>query len=104
MFVDPGSLHAGGNQSHRAGGHAQKAADQLSRGPLLSGMFGEFPTAGEFHNAIGAGQAKHVQSLRVHHVALTAIGSKAHGAASEFSDMDERNAAKLRAVRCSSAT
>lgn len=104
MFVDPGLLHAGGTQSHRAGGHAQEAADQLSRGPLLSGMFGEFPAADEFHNAVSAGHAKHVQSLRVHQEALTAIGSKAHRAASEFTDMDERNAAKLRAVRCNSGT
>ena len=32
------------------------------------------------------------------------LGRKAHYAAPDFADMDERNAAKLRAVRCSSAT
>jgi hypothetical protein len=104
MFVDTGQLHSGGNQSHRAGGHAQEAADHLSRGPLLSGMFGEFPAAETFHGAVGAAHAKHIQTLREHHEALTAIGGKAHRCAAGFTDMEERNAAQLRAVRCTSAT
>ena len=45
MFVDTGLLHSGANESHRAGGHAQEGADRLSRGPLMSGMFGEFAAA-----------------------------------------------------------
>ncbi|WP_425436803.1 DUF2563 family protein [Mycobacterium rhizamassiliense] len=35
---------------------------------------------------------------------IVALGSKAHRAASEFTDMDERNAARLRTVRCNSST
>jgi hypothetical protein len=34
---------------------------------------------------------------------LAGLGRKAHYAATEFTDMDQRNAAKLLAVRCSSA-
>jgi hypothetical protein len=104
MFVDTGSLHSGANESHRAGGQAQDAADHLSRGPLLSGMFGGFPAAEAFHGAVSAARAKHVRSLQAHQEALTAIGGKAHRAAAEFTDMEEHNAAKLRAVRCSSDT
>lgn len=44
MFVDVGLLHSGANESHYAGEHAHGGADQLSRGPLLSGMFGTFPS------------------------------------------------------------
>ena len=104
MFVDTGLLHSGANEAQRAGGHAQDGADQLSRGPLLSGMFGQFPSAEYFHDAVTSARAQHMKNLQVHQEALTALGRKAHYAAAEFTDMDERNAAKLRAVRCSSAT
>ncbi|KAA3425689.1 DUF2563 family protein, partial [Mycobacterium tuberculosis] len=53
MFVDVGLLHSGANESHYAGEHAHGGADQLSRGPLLSGMFGTFPVAQTFHDAVG---------------------------------------------------
>jgi hypothetical protein len=104
MFVDSGLLHSGGNQSHRAGGHAQEAADQLSRGPLLSGMFGGFPAAETFHGAVIAAHGRHVRTLQAHQEALSAIGSKARQAAAGFTNMEERNSAKLRAVRCTSGT
>ena len=104
MFVHTGLLHSGGNQSHRAGGHAQEGADQLARGPLLSGMFGEFSAAEEFHGAFSAAHGKHVRTLQAHREVLTAIGGKAHRAAAAFTGMEGRNTAKLRAVRCSSAT
>jgi hypothetical protein len=99
MFVDTGLLHSGANESHRAGGHAQDAADHLSRGPLLSGMFGGFPAAEAFHDAVSVAHAKHVKSLRAHQQVLTAIGGNAHRAAAEFTSMEDRNAAQLRAVR-----
>ncbi|MEM6108460.1 DUF2563 family protein [Mycobacterium sp. 050272] len=104
MFVDPGLLHSGGDQSRRAGGHAREGADRLSRGPLPSGMFGQFPAADEFHEAVGVAHGDHVRGLRAHEEVLTAVGGKAHRAASGFTEMDERNAAKLRAVRCNSGT
>jgi hypothetical protein len=104
MFVDTDLLHSGANVSHRAGGHAQDGADQLSRGPLLSGMFGGFPAAETFHDAVSAAHAQHVKNLQTHQQTLTDLGRKAHFAANGFTDVDDRNAAKMRAVRCSSAT
>jgi Protein of unknown function (DUF2563) len=99
MFVDTGLLHSGANESHRAGGHAQEGADRLSRGPLMSAMFGEFAAAEEFHDAVRAAHTRHVKTLQAHQEALTTIGSKARLAANGFTDMDARNAAAERAVR-----
>ncbi|CAM4357801.1 hypothetical protein MB901379_04901 [Mycobacterium basiliense] len=104
MFVDTGLLHLGGNESHRAGGHAQDGADHLSRGPLMSGMFGDFAVADAFHDAVHSAHAQHMHSLQAHQEALTAVGSNAHLAAKGFTTMDARNAADMRAVRSSSAT
>jgi len=44
-----------------------------------------------------------VKSLQAHQETLTAIGGKAQRAAAEFTDMEQHNAAKLRALRCSSS-
>lgn len=104
MFVDTDMLHTGGNESHRAGGHAQEGADRLSRGPLASGMFGGFPAAETFHGAVTAARAQHVKNLQAHHETLTGLGHKAHYAANGFTNMDDRNAAKERAVRWTSDT
>jgi hypothetical protein len=104
MFVDTGLLHSGGSQSHRAGGHAHDAADRLLRGPLMSGMFGGFPAAEEFHEAVSVAHGKHVKGLQAHGESLTAIGGKAFQAAAGFTDMEEHNTAELRAVRPTSAT
>ena len=102
MFVDTSLLRSGANQSHRAGGDAQDAADHLSRGPLLSGMFGEFAAAESFHDAVAAARAHHVKTLRAHQETLTTVGANAHLAANEFTDTEECNAAKLQAVRYNS--
>ena len=99
MFVDTSLLHWGANQSHRAGGHAEVAADHLSHGPLLSGMFGEFAAAESFHDAVGAARAHYVKTLRAQQETLTAVGTNAHLAATGFTHMEERNAAKLQAVQ-----
>ena len=104
MFVDTELLHSGGNESHRAGGHAQDGADNLARGPLVSGMFGDFAAADAFHEAVTAAHAQHVKNLQAHQETLTAVGSKAHHAAKGFTTMDTHNAAELRAVRPSSDT
>lgn len=104
MFVDPGLLHVGAGESHRAGEHAQAGADHLAQGPLMSGMFGDFAAADAFHEAVGSAHARHVKSLRAHHEALSAVGTKARYAATEFTGMDERNAGQLRAVRGNPAT
>jgi len=101
MFVDTELLHSGAGESHRAGTHAQDAADHLSRGPLLSGMFGGFAAAEAFHDAVSVAHAKHVKTLQAQQETLTAIGGQAQRAAAEFTDMEQHNAAKLRALRCS---
>jgi hypothetical protein len=102
MFVDPQLLRSGGNQSHRAGGHAQDGADHLARGSLASGMFGDFSAADAFHGAVSAAHGQHVKNLQAHSETLTGVGTKAHAAATGFTNMDTHNAAELRAVRPSS--
>lgn len=104
MFVKPDLLHSGGTESHRAGDHAQEGADHLSRGPVTTGMFGGFAAAETFHDAVHAAHAQHVKNLQAHQEVLGAVGSKAHLAATRFSDMDARNAATMRSVRCGSDT
>lgn len=99
MFVDTALLHSGGNESHRAGGHAQEGADQLARGPLASGMFGDFAAADAFHEAVTTAHTQHVQNLRGHKQTLTDVGAKAHYAAKGFTSMDQQNAGELKAVR-----
>jgi hypothetical protein len=104
MFVDTGWLHSGANHSHRAAGYAQDGADQLSRGPLSSGMFGNFAAADVYHEAVSSAHAWHVRRLQAHYQMLTAVGDKAHQAAAGFTEMDEHNAAKLRVRQCNSDT
>lgn len=104
MFVDTDMLHAGANDSHRAGGHAQEGADQLSRGPLSAGMFGAFAAAETFHEAVTVAHGRHVEALQDHQQTLTGLGHKAHYAANQFTNMDDRNAAEERAVRWTSDT
>jgi hypothetical protein len=99
MFVDTALLHSGGNDSHRAGGHAQEGADQLARGPLASGMFGDFAEADLFHEAVTAAHTRHVENLQGHTQTLTDVGSKAHYAARGFTSMDQHNAGEMEAVR-----
>ena len=104
MFVQPDLLHSGGTESHRAGDHAQGGADHLSRGPVVAGMFGGFAAAETFHSAVHVAHAQHVQNLQAHQEVLSAVGSKVQLAARRFSDMDARNAATMRSVRCGSDT
>ncbi|OBH06030.1 DUF2563 family protein [Mycobacterium sp. E1747] len=99
MFVDTDLLHSGGNESHRAGGHAQEGADQLGRGPLGAGMFGDFAAADAFQSAVTAAHTQHVQTLQGHQRTLTDVGAKAHHAAKGFTSMDQQNAGDLEAVR-----
>jgi len=99
VFVDMGLLHSGGSQSHRAGDHAQDAADRLSRGPVMSGMFGDFEAAEQFHEAVSVAHGKHVKGLQAHGETLTSVGGKAYKAAASFTEMEAHNAEELRAVR-----
>ena len=98
MFVNTDLLYSGANKSHRASRHAQEGADQLSRGPLLSGMFGDFAAAEAFHGKVSAAHAQHIKDLENHQKVLAAVGRMAHRAGFEFADMEGRNAAELRMV------
>ncbi|OBH55710.1 hypothetical protein A5685_09580 [Mycobacterium colombiense] len=102
MFVDTELLHSGGNQSHRAGGHAQEGADQLAGGTVASGMFGDFAAAAAFHSAVSAAHGQHVKTLQGHSETLTGVGTKAHTAANGFTNMDKNNATEMQALRPSS--
>jgi hypothetical protein len=62
-------------------------------------MFGGFPAAEEFNEAVSVSHGKHVKGLQAHGESLTAIGGKAFQAVTEFTDMEEHNTAELRAVR-----
>jgi hypothetical protein len=66
-------------------------------------MFGGFPAAAAFHDAVSAAHAEHVKSLQDQRETLNAIGDRARRAAAEFTDMEEHNAAKLQALACISA-
>ncbi|BBN50712.1 MULTISPECIES: DUF2563 family protein [Mycobacterium avium complex (MAC)] len=103
MFVDTDLLHSGGNQSHRAGGHARDGADQLAGGTVASGMFGDFAAADAFHSAVAVAHEQHVQNLQAHSETLTGVGTKAHHAANSFTNMDQQNATEMRALRPSSS-
>ncbi|WP_421843298.1 DUF2563 family protein [Mycobacterium sp.] len=100
MFVDAELLHSGADESHRAGEYAQDGADRLSRGPLVTGMFGDFAAAQVFHDAVIETHAAHVRGLRDHRQELTALAGKVHFAAVEFTEMDRGNAVELGVVRC----
>ncbi|MEE6179068.1 DUF2563 family protein [Mycobacterium sp. 050134] len=104
MFVDTSMLRTGGNDSRRAGDYAQQGADELSRGPVSSGMFGEFAAAQEFHAAVSAAHTRHVANLKAHQQTLTDVGGKAHQVAAGFTEMDNNNATEMRMVRDGSAT
>ncbi len=98
MFVDARLLHAGGNDAHLAGEQAREGADALSRGSLSSGMFGEFPAAAAFHEALGSARIEHVTHLRENQHALVSVTHRAAQSAASFTDMDGRNAAEVRGV------
>ncbi|WP_297699149.1 DUF2563 family protein, partial [Mycobacterium sp.] len=42
---------------------------------------------------------QHVKNLRGHGETLTGVGTKAHHAANGFTNMDQHNAAEMRALR-----
>lgn len=104
MFVDPAMLRSGAADIHGASEHAQAGAARLNQTAVMAGIFGGFGAANVFHNAISAAHSEHITTLTDHRRALAGVGEKAHHAAREFTGMDQRNAAQLRAVRCNSST
>jgi pyruvate/2-oxoglutarate dehydrogenase complex dihydrolipoamide acyltransferase (E2) component len=104
MFVNTMMLHSGAAESHRAGSHADDGANHLARKSPVPGMFGDFATAAAFHEAVTQARTQHTAKLRAHQQTLSNVGDKARTVAAAFTEMDERNASKLKAVRCTSAT
>jgi hypothetical protein len=104
MFVDTGTLHTGANDSHRAGSHADDGANHLARTSPVTGMFGDFPAADAFHEAVAQAHTHHTLKLRAHQQTLSDVGDKAHAVATTFTKMEEHNASELKAVQCNSAT
>ncbi|WP_375484487.1 DUF2563 family protein [uncultured Mycobacterium sp.] len=52
MYVNTGLLHAGTDDSHRAGQHADDGANHLAGTSPVSGMFGNFDAAHTFCDAV----------------------------------------------------
>lgn len=98
MNVDIDGLRAGADRSYRAADFAKDAADQLTGRTVNSGIFGSFEAAQAFHVATSTARSNHADALRGHERGLGVLGDKAHRTASAFSEMEDRNAAALRAV------
>jgi F0F1-type ATP synthase delta subunit len=98
VFVDPTMLHAGGNDSRRAGEYARQAASALTQVALSSEMFGNFAAAVAFHESITSNHAHYVIELKAQREVLTAVGEKAYRATEGFSGTDYRNAIEMGSV------
>ena len=98
MEVDVGAMRSGANRSYNASWLAAEGADLLSRSPVRSGVFGDFAAAESFHGALRQSHSNHIERLRDHEGRLGVLGDKAHTTASEFIEMEERNAQALRSV------
>nr|WP_234825633.1 DUF2563 family protein [Mycolicibacter senuensis] len=84
--------------------HAHAGAARLNQTTVTAGIFGAIGAADVLHNAISTAHTEHITTLTNHRRTLAGLGDKAHHAAREFTSMDQRNAAQLRAVRCNSST
>jgi hypothetical protein len=104
MFVDPAMLRLGAADSRSAADHADAGAALLDQNTVAAGIFGGFGAADVFHQAISTSHAEHITTLNDHRRTLADVADKAHVARRAFTGMDQRNAADLRAVRCSSDT
>lgn len=104
MFVDTALLHLGASESRDAGDQARQAAERLSGAESVSEMFGAFGIAAAFHEAMESLQAQHVRVLSRHQETLESIGRGAAVAAAEFTQMEQDNATRVRAVWCDSGT
>ncbi|MGB3483795.1 MAG: DUF2563 family protein [Mycobacterium sp.] len=98
MEVEVEVMRAGANRSYTAAGLADEGAQKLGRGVVASGMFGGFAAAGDFECILSDAHGQHVAQLRSHEGRLGVLGDKGHVAASAFVEMEQRNAAALRAV------
>ena len=98
MEVDVGAMRSGANRSYNAARLAVEGAELLSRASVRPGIFGDFAAAESFHGALSDAHSNHIERLRDHEGRLGVLGDKAHTTASEFIEMEERNAQALRSV------
>ena len=104
LFVDTAMLSSGAHSSRQAGDHAQDGVNQFSGASVGANMFGGFPAAGAFAQAVNGAHEFHVAMLQGHQKSLTNLGDKADNVAARFNETENCSAAALRAVRCSYST
>ena len=98
MHVDTAEMRSGADRSYRASDFANDAAEALSRVTVRPGIFGSFAAAGAFHTAVADNHSNHTDRMRSHHTGLGMLGDTTNKTASVFDEMEERNAAALRAL------
>lgn len=95
MFVDFDGLRSGANTSYTAADRAADGAGRLARAGMAASMFGDFPEAKSFQQALSAAQSRHAKLADQQCTSLGAIGDQAHVARSGFMDMEEKHTAAL---------
>ncbi|BBY59104.1 DUF2563 family protein [Mycolicibacterium sarraceniae] len=98
MQVDVDKMRSGANRSYNAAYRVREGANALSRAAVASGIFGDFEAAEAFHTALIQTHTRHVTRMQDHSDGLGTLGDNAHRAASEFSEMEQRNTEALREV------
>jgi Protein of unknown function (DUF2563) len=104
LLVEPAGLMSGAVSSRQAADHAHDGAAHLSGRSVGSNMFGGFPTASAFAEAVRASHAEHIEILKAHGESLTTLGGNADTVAAAFTEFDHNSAAALEAIRCNYAT
>jgi hypothetical protein len=104
LSVEPAGLRSGAVSSRQAADHAHDGAAHLSGRSVGSDMFGGFPAASAFAEAVSASHAEHVEILQGHGDNLATLGGNADTVAAAFTEADHNSAAALEAIRCNYAT
>jgi hypothetical protein len=104
LFVDTAGLRSGAISSCQAADHAHDGAAHLSGQSVGSDMFGGFPAASAFAEAVSAAHAEHVEILKEHCESLSTVGGNADTVAAAFTESDHNSAAALKAIRCNYTT
>jgi len=98
MHVNTEGLRSGANRSYTAADHAYEGTGRLSRAGISSGIFGDFPAAANFEQAVDRAHRDHIAIIKAHCDKLGTVADKAHSAASDFDSMEEQNRDRLKAV------
>jgi hypothetical protein len=104
LIVDRAGLNSGADSSRQAGDHAHDGVNQLSGASVSADMFGGFPAAGAFAEAVNAAHGFHMAMLQSHQTSLANLGDQVDNIAATFTETENRSAATLKAVRCNSST